>query len=354
MTAPLPPAAVSLDLVGTLLFAHPSVGRVYARVAKAQGHAVDPAELDARFASAVRTGAPQGAPRAFWDEVVDRTFGSAVPRSALPRLQQGCWDAFGQADAWRTARGAQVVLTQLRFLGLRVGVLSNADERLRGVLAQKGLLASLDAVLLEPAPGQAKPHPAAFTRMAGALGCDPGRLLHVGDALDNDARAANAAGAVGVWLGEQAPPPEVRGLRRLTGLPELVRDLLSPRPVRRRLSRRDRNLIANLRGQPEERGRSTEREAKTLDQAVEEAVRRLGVDRPIPEHAISAAWSKLLPPALARRTAPLRILADGKLMIQCEGATVRSEATFLSRALLAKVRTLPGCGHVTAIGFTVA
>ena len=112
--------------------------------------------------------------------------------------------------------------------------------------------------------------------------------------------------------------------------------------------------MANLRGQPEERGRSSEREARSIDQAVEEAVRKLGLDRPIPEHAISAAWAKLLPPALSRRTAPLRIQADGKLMVQCEGATVRSEVSFLSKGLLAKVRELPGCTHIRSLGFVVA
>ncbi|MFM9146760.1 MAG: DciA family protein [Verrucomicrobiota bacterium] len=74
----------------------------------------------------------------------------------------------------------------------------------------------------------------------------------------------------------------------------------------------------------------------------------------MPEHAISGAWGRLLPPPLARRTAPLRILPDGKLMIQCEGATVRAEAAFHARALVAKIRTLPGCGHVGSVGFVVA
>jgi hypothetical protein len=126
-----------------------------------------------------------------------------------------------------------------------------------------------------------------------------------------------------------------------------------PDSVGRKLTRAGRNLIANLRGHPEEKSRSNERAVRSIDQAVEEAVKRLGIDRPVPEHAISAAWAKLLPPTLARRTAPLRILPDGKLMIQCEGAIVRSEVAFLSRSLLTKIRELPGCSHIKAIGFVV-
>ena len=353
MSAPIPPAAVSLDIAGTLLFPHPSVGRVYARVARDSGHAVDAAALDARFPQAFRSAKAVTDTRARWDEIVDRTFAGAVPRSALGPIQQACWEAFGRGEAWRLARGATMVIAQLRFLGLKVGALSNADGRIRQVLAEKGLAPMLDAVVLDEGEGRAKPDPAAFARIARALGCEPSRVVHVGDDLEEDARVAAAAGAQGVWIGEGPAPEGVRRLARLTALPELVRDLLVPRPGGRRLNRRQRNLVANLRGQPEERGRSSERDVRTLDQAVDEAVRKLGIDRPVPEHAISAAWGKLLPPALARRTAPLRILADGKLVIQCEGATVRSEVTFMSRALLAKVRALPGCGHVKAVGFVV-
>lgn len=354
MATGVTPAAVSFDIVGTLLFPHPSVGRIYARVARQVGHAVEAEALDRRFATALRSAQPGLPARAHWDEVVERTFAGAVPASALPAVREGCWHAFAQGDAWRTARGASVTLSQVRFLGLKTGVLSNADERMRGVLEAKGLLPLLDAVQLSAAGTEPKPHPSAFAAMARALGCEMRRLLHVGDELEADARGAAGAGATGVWLDPRTAPEGVRGLARLTALPELVRELLMPGQAARRLPRRHRNLLANLRGMPEESGRSAEREIRTLDQAVEEAVRRLGVDRPIPEHSISAAWPRLLPALLARRTAPLRILPDGKLMVQCEGATVRSEAAFHSRALVAKIRALPGCGHVSAVGFVVA
>lgn len=354
MSAPSPPAAVSLDLAGTLLFPYPSVGRVYARMAREQGLDVDAGELDRRFPAALKGARGRDEARSRWDEIVDRTFAGSVPRSAMPALQRSCWEAFGRGENWRLARGATVVIAQLRFLGLKVGALSNADARLRQVLAEKGLLDQLDAVVLTDGEGAAKPDPAAFGKVARALGCETARLVHVGDELDADALGANAAGAIGVWLADLPAPGGVRRISRITALPELVRDLLVPNAGKRRLSRARRNLIANLRGQPEERGRSAEREVRTLDQAVEEAVRRLGIDRPVPEHAISAAWARLLPPTLARRTAPLRILADGKLMVQCDGSTVRSEVTFLSRALLSRIRELPGCGHVTAVGFVVA
>lgn len=341
------PKAVTLDLAGTLLFPQPSVGRVYARCASRLGHACDPAALDSRFARAFRS-APKGeTPRRFWAEVVERCFGSDIPRSALPALQEACWEAFAKPESWRTARGATVVLAQLRFLGLRVGFLSNADGRIEDVLRAKGLLADGDGLWLSAG----KPEPEAFLRVARAWRIDLAELVHVGDDPEEDARAAKAAGARAVLVGEasSALPADIARLPRLTGLPEKVRSWMVGG---KSLDRRGRRMVSELRGLPEDRGTPI-RGAKSVDDAVEEAVRRLGIDRPIPEHAISAAWSRLLPPALARRTAPLRILPDGRLQVHCESAVVRSEAAFHSRALASKVRDLPGCRHVTGVTLTL-
>jgi len=341
------PVAVSLDLAGTLLHPHPSVGKTYARVALALGHRVDPAELDRRFPMALAALVAQGDPRARWDEVVDRTFGDTLPRSALGRVQQGCWQAFAEPSSWRLASGALPALAQLRFLGLSIGLLSNADDRLAAVVGAKGLRPFVDAERY----GESKPSADAFARMAADLGVALPDLLHVGDSRRDDAEGATAAGARALLLGEPRPGDRFPSVRLVSGLPAAVRDGMLAKPAGRRLRREGRNLLANLRGHPEETGRSTEREVGTLDGAIEAAVRRLGVDRPIPEHAISAAWGRLLPPAIARRSSPLRILPDGKLMIHCESPVVRAEAAFHARALLAKVRELPGCRHIASLGF---
>ncbi len=347
MSAVTRPAAVSLDLAGTLLHPHPSVGKTYARVARGLGHRIDPQALDRRFPMALAALAAPGSHRERWDEVVDRTFGDSLPRSALAEVQDACWRAFAEPTAWRLASGALAALAQLRFLGLRIGVLSNADDRLAPVIRAKGLLPFIDAACL----GESKPSPAAFARMATALGIQPAEMIHVGDSRREDAEGALAAGARAILVGEPRPGDPFPSVRLLSRLPGVVRDGMLGATRGTRLRREARNLLANLRGHPEESGRSTEREVGTLDAAIGAAVRRLGVDRPIPEHAISEAWGRLLPPPLARRSAPLRILPDGKLLIHCESPVVRAEAAFHARALLAKVRELPGCRHVVAVGF---
>jgi hypothetical protein len=111
------------------------------------------------------------------------------------------------------------------------------------------------------------------------------------------------------------------------------------------------NLLANLRGLPEDRGRSSDRPMKTLDEAVLDAFKKLRLDKPVPENAIVAHWHELLPGRLAKRSAPLRVLEGGRLVVQCENSVIKSEVRFHERAMLAKIRALPGCQDVRSLSF---
>jgi hypothetical protein len=51
----------------------------------------------------------------------------------------------------------------------------------------------------------------------------------------------------------------------------------------------------------------------------------------VPEDAIIASWHKLLPAKLAKRCAPLRVIEDSRLIIQCESAIIKSEARFFEK-----------------------
>ena len=107
-------------------------------------------------------------------------------------------------------------------------------------------------------------------------------------------------------------------------------------------------------GLPEDRGRSTDRPLKSMDDAVQDAFRKLRLDKPVPEDAIVAHWLELLPLKLAKRCAPLRVLEGGRLVVQCENSVVKSEVRFHERALLSKIRTLRGCLEVKSISFVNA
>ncbi|GAA4627184.1 HAD family hydrolase [Cellulomonas oligotrophica] len=56
-----------------------------------------------------------------------------------------------------------------------------------------------------PCGGVGKPDPRVFVEACRRLGTDPARTAYVGDELDVDARAAAAAGLVGVWVDRPGP-----------------------------------------------------------------------------------------------------------------------------------------------------
>lgn len=345
--------AVTFDLAGTLLHPKPSVGAVYARCAQELGLRVEAQRLDRDFPLAFRTADRSASARDFWSEVVTRCFGPSLPASRRSEVFEACWAAFGRPDAWRTAPGARQAVTAVRFLGLKTAVLSNADSRMRPVLEGHGLLPLFDAVLLSEETGRTKPEPGAFVGAARELGVPVSALVHVGDSVKEDAEAARDAGATGLVVGAGAPE-RCLASARLLDVPLTVRALVTQGRSGGRFSRTVTNLLAELSGLPRDRSRSTDRPVKTMEDAVREAVAKLRLDRPVPENAIVAHWAELLPARLARRCAPLKVLEGGRLTVQCENAVIRSEAKFHERAMLAKIRALPGCAEVRSIAFVSA
>jgi putative hydrolase of the HAD superfamily len=173
--------AVTIDLAGTLLFPHPSVGSVYAACALRHGVDVSAAELDAAFPLGFKGAPRQAKPEAFWREVVMRSFGPALPASKFEVVFRDCWEAFGRGSAWRVAPAAITALTAIRFLGIKVAALSNADARMRTVLADKGLTYLFDGIFLSDETGATKPDPKAYAHAARQLGVALSALVHVGD-----------------------------------------------------------------------------------------------------------------------------------------------------------------------------
>jgi hypothetical protein len=157
-----------------------------------------------------------------------------------------------------------------------------------------------------------------------------------------------------VIVGGAYAPEKCLRAEHLRDLPFVLRALITEGKAKGKFSRHVVNLLANLRGLPEDRGRSTDRDLRSIDDAVTEAFRKLRLDKPVPEDAIFAHWHELLPAKLAKRCAPLRVLEGGKLVVQCENTVIKSEVRFHERALLAKIRALRGCQEVRAISFVNA
>lgn len=230
---------IVLDAAGTLLELAVPVGEAYAADARAAGADLDPEALGRGFSRAHES-AP---PLAFGDlaaaerAVAERAWWRAVARSAVEaagadpeafdfaRFFDRAWERFARPDAWRVPADVRPALRSLRASGVPLGVLSNWDSRLPGLLARLGLAGFFARIVVSAGLERAKPDPRAYEAarvlFGEAAGSEPPTM--VGDRIDHDVEPALAAGWRAVWLdrrGRAGPLPD--GATRIEGLGALL------------------------------------------------------------------------------------------------------------------------------------
>jgi putative hydrolase of the HAD superfamily len=196
-----PVTAVTFDVGGTLIEPWPSVGHVYAEVASQWGlTSVTPEALNRGFAAAWQTRRPFDHSRAAWQCLVNQTFAAAGAAHPSDACFNALYERFAQASAWRLFDDAQPALEALAARGLRLGIVSNWDERLRPLLATLGLAKYFRAFIVSCEVDHPKPDREIFLRAAAELGCEPAALVHVGDSVEEDVDGARAAGLQAVLI----------------------------------------------------------------------------------------------------------------------------------------------------------
>jgi putative hydrolase of the HAD superfamily len=198
--------AVFFDVGNTLLYAYPSVGRVCEEILLASGraHSLEEIEsilplVDEYYEDRYRSD------DTFWtndERAADVWAGMyvllcrhlGIPESAAVPLAHEVYDAFGDAARWRAYDDVVPALVRLRASGVKVGIISNWDTRLEGILDGLGLGPLLDTVVSSAVVGLHKPDPRIFELACGRLGVEPGRSAHVGDHVYSDVLGARAAG----------------------------------------------------------------------------------------------------------------------------------------------------------------
>lgn len=106
----------------------------------------------------------------------------------------------GFAQAWAAHPEAADVVERLVAAGLAVGALTNAAVAYQTAKLDRSGLAAVPVLVGVDTLGVGKPDPRVFAEACRRLGTEPDRTAYVGDELDIDARAAVAAGMVGVWV----------------------------------------------------------------------------------------------------------------------------------------------------------
>ena len=128
----------------------------------------------------------------------------------------------------------RALLEHLDSRGFRVAILSNwpLATIVDRVAAAAGWLPFLDGIHVSERLGTIKPHPAIFGHAAAALGCEPGRILHVGDDWAADVVGAAGAGWRSAYLRDhQADTPLPVSAPDTNVIPDLELDWLADLPA---------------------------------------------------------------------------------------------------------------------------
>jgi len=218
-----PIQAVTFDVGGTLIEPWPSVGHVYAEVAARHGFEdLSAAILNRQFAAAWQARQNFNHTRAEWAELVDATFEGLVETLPSETFFPDLYSCFAQPDAWRIFEDVLPTLDTLASRDLKLGIISNWDERLRPLLRQLRLFDYFDTVVISCEAGFSKPSPAIFEDAARKLALPPEAILHVGDSPEKDVQAACTAGLRTFELKRGASKSTDRQLRSLYELEALL------------------------------------------------------------------------------------------------------------------------------------
>jgi putative hydrolase of the HAD superfamily len=218
---------IVFDAVGTLIDPSPPVAEVYAAAARRQGVELDHSLVRDRFhkhfrndeVDEMRGPLATDEPTEFrrWRRIVTQV----LPEVPYPdRAFFELWDHFGSPGAWTCFADVAPALSALIARGIPVRIASNFDARLRGVVRGFAELSCCaESLVVSSEVGFRKPHAAFYRAACASLGLPPGRVLCVGDDLENDVIGARRAGLLGLLLDRHGRrPAEVSFVSDLRGL----------------------------------------------------------------------------------------------------------------------------------------
>lgn len=231
--------AITFDVTHTLIHC-PRVPEIYAEVLVRHGIDTSAAEVGRWFpvvwremACRTETGRdrfaahPEGG-RGWWQDFLGRLadyLESPVRPTRFTAAE--LYQAFARADAWEVYPEVRPTLARLQEQGIRLGVISNWDDRLGPLLTRLDLTRFFDAFVVSSRLGVEKPDPRIFQYALDLLETPAEQAAHVGDSLQTDVEGALAVGMRAFHLlrtGTGQAGPEAALGTFPEGFPELARD----------------------------------------------------------------------------------------------------------------------------------
>jgi putative hydrolase of the HAD superfamily len=232
--------AVFFDAAGTLFETRAPVAEIYAGLAREFGLEAKPRSIGAAFRRAFGSapGLAFGAgrqpqelrklEREWWRQRVAETFARIGKFADFDAYFDRLFATFADPLTWKAYPEAIPALRRLKDQGLIIGLISNFDHRVYGVLEGLGLGATLDSTTISSEAGYAKPAPEIFELALSKHGLACSECLHVGDSIPLDIEGAKAAGINPILMRAAAnthTPAGTLAVKSLEEIPDLVEKL---------------------------------------------------------------------------------------------------------------------------------
>lgn len=196
---------ILLDAVGTVIYPHPSVARVYADVGRRFGSQISESQIAKRFQATFddtfRRHPPLGVAedseagerdeRERWRSVVAKVLDDVPAADTQPF--EVLWEHFAQPSAWRVFEDATALLDALNEWQIPFGIASNFDRRLYSIMHS---LCGIDeeSIFVSSILGAMKPDAEFYRRVLQQLGLMAHEVLMIGDDWAKDFHAAREVG----------------------------------------------------------------------------------------------------------------------------------------------------------------
>jgi len=231
--------AVFFDAGHTLLYAHPALGTVYAEATASFGVRLEPERYAETFVPVFKettklysgtSTASDAQDVAMWRDITRRIYDRLPPLSKIPfdAWFETLYRRFGSPEVWRFYDDVESSLRVLRSRGLKIGVVSNWDTRLKSICDGLGLTPLVDFIVISAEVGVRKPDPGIFRMALDRAGVRADEAIHVGDLLEEDVEGARRAGVRPVLIDRKkritggGPLPDVKVVSTLAELLPLL------------------------------------------------------------------------------------------------------------------------------------
>jgi putative hydrolase of the HAD superfamily len=176
------------------------VAAVYTAVGRQFGSCLVQEDVGQRFREAFAEDESLAIAQSLTSEEIERDRWRRIVRSVLHDVHDpdACFAElfthFARPDSWRLFTDVPEALAKLRSARIRLGVASNFDARLFGILEAVDCTRGIEFVLASSMIGWRKPHAGFFDAIVSRAQADRKSILYVGDDPVNDVAAAVGAG----------------------------------------------------------------------------------------------------------------------------------------------------------------